>query len=79
VYTVKHPAIDPWKAVARRCELFVSTASSQSDPRGAFVGVAIRPPAGEGDADPVAMQRATESDEFLVELIALLARWRILR
>jgi len=25
------------------------------------------------------MQRATESDEFLVELIALLARWRILR
>lgn len=72
-----HP-LDPWKAVARRCEGACGTASSSGDARGAFVGVAFRPPAG-GDACPVAMRLAVESDDFLVEVVALFARWGVLR
>lgn len=69
---------DPWKAVAASCKAVVTTASTHDDPRGAFVGFALRPPP-HGDACPIAMQLATENDDFSIELVALLARWGILR
>ena len=78
MYTVKANRLDPWKAVAAACDGLVSTASTHADQRGAFVGFALRPPP-TGDACPHAMALATESDEFGIELVALLARWGILR
>lgn len=56
----------------------LGTASTHDDPRGSFVGLALRPPP-EGDSCPVAMQLAMETEEFGIELVAFLARWGILR
>lgn len=75
---MSHAILDPWKPVANRCKFLLGTASTHGDPRGALVGIALRPPA-EGDASPAAMQAAIHSEEFAVELVALLARWGILR
>lgn len=75
---VNHHRPDPWKAVANRCEFLLGSASDRRDPRGSFVGIAVRPPP-TGDACPAAMQLAMNTDEFGIELVALLARWGILR
>lgn len=69
---------DPWRAVADRTDGLLASASSSDDPRGRFVGVAIRPPE-TGEVDPLAMRLAVESDDFAMELVALLARWSIVR
>ena len=75
---VNHHRPDPWKAVAARTQWLLSTASTKDDPRGAFVGLALRPPP-EGNADPVAMELALHNDEFGIELVSLLAKWGIVR
>jgi hypothetical protein len=75
---VNHHRPDPWKAVATRCKFLLGTASDHRDVRGSFVGIALRPPP-EGDACPTAMKLAMETEEFGLELVALLARWRILQ
>jgi hypothetical protein len=69
---------DPWKPVAARTKWLLASASTSQDVRGPFVGVAIRPPH-TADIDPLAMRAALHSEDFAVDLIALLARWRVLR
>jgi hypothetical protein len=69
---------DPWRAVAVDTKWMLATASSAADPRGGFVGIAMRVPP-NGDADPLAMSLALKSEDFAVEFVALLARWHVLR
>jgi hypothetical protein len=68
---------DPWAAVSRGTDCLLATASSRADPRGRFVGVALRPTE-QFDVNPTAMQLAVNSDDFAVELVTLLARWGVI-
>jgi hypothetical protein len=78
-------AHDPWKHVFRNHPGFSATASSREDARGAAIGLAFnigglervhgeRSPV---EIDPLAMQLAVESDEFLAEFMALMFHWGI--
>jgi hypothetical protein len=69
---------DPWQSVAARTKWLLATASTSDDPRGQFVGLAIRPPV-TAKIDPIAMRLALHSDDFASELVALYARWGVLR
>jgi hypothetical protein len=69
---------DPWRPVASRTKWLLASASTVEDLRGAFVGIAMRPPT-TGVVDPVAMRLALRSEDFAAEFVALLARWEVLR
>ncbi len=76
--TVKGREKDRWKAVATDTKWLRASVSTDADPRGAFVGLAWRPPSGL-TPDPLAMHTAIGNDEFVKDLTKLLASWGVIR
>jgi hypothetical protein len=67
---------DPWLLVAAKTKFLLASGSTRADPRGSFIGLAMRLPVYGGlDVDPTSLTRALSDERFAAELLALLVEW----